>query len=451
MTRYASDQNRKASQEICATPFGDTLLIGAGPAAIHAAVQLSRGCSSKLGLLNREGPHAARLLQALEQSQQRISSRLQDEQLQHLEGTVQLDHFYAGYMGLEAHGSWETIIICTPCDSYRDVIRQLKLERLPFVNTIILLSPSLGSNLLVNSELPIDRGIDVISLSTYFAATKFDSVSITAAYTKAMKKKVYVASNQANSLSIEPLRQFISSMGIQCEKVSNPLEAESRSITMYVHSPLFINEFSLDQILSHSQEPSKKWMYKLYPEGPITSQVIHVMAELWREISRFLVKCGSKPINLLQFMNDDNYPVREESLSRYEIEHFAELEPIHQEYLLYIRYSSLLIDPFSSIDEKGKYFDFSAVPYKQVYQDGCGRWLIPRIPFEDYRRLKVLYGVAELMKVNMPQTLQLIRLFEQRLRQFIAEKGVSAIHPDMLNDTTSEDIDAIYRAWECTT
>ncbi|MCR8842700.1 opine metallophore biosynthesis dehydrogenase [Paenibacillus sp. SC116] len=449
MTRYTSDQNRSVSQAIRTTPFGDTLLIGAGPAAIHVAVQLSRGWSSKLGLLNREGPHAARLLHDLEKSQQCVSSRVHGEEYQHLEGTVRLHRFYAGYTSLEVDGSWKTIIICTPCDSYRDVIRQLQLERLPFVHTIVLLSPSFGSNLLVTSELPLVRSIDVISLSTYFAATKFDSASMTTSYTKAMKKKIYAASNQSSSWSIEPLQRFISGLGIQCDIVSNPLEAESRSITMYVHPPLFINEFSLDQILSH--EPSKKSMYKLYPEGPITSQVIHVMVELWREISRFLISCGSKPINLLQFMNDDNYPVREENLSRYEIEHFVELEPIHQEYLLYIRYSSLLIDPFSSTDEQGKYFDFSAVPYKQVYQDECGRWLIPRIPFEDYKRLKVLSRMAELMDVNMPQTLQLIQLFEQRLQQFMAEKGASAIHPDMFNDRAMEEADVIYRAWECAT
>ncbi|WP_051217245.1 opine metallophore biosynthesis dehydrogenase [Paenibacillus assamensis] len=448
MTSYTSEQNREALQAHAA-PFGNTLLIGAGPAAIHTAVQLSRGWSSKLGLLNREGPHAAQLLQELEQAQQCVTSRMYGEQHQHLEGTVRLDHFYVGYQTIEAEESWETIVICTPCDSYRDVIRQLQLERLPFVHTIILLSPSFGSNLLVKSELPIHRSIDIISLSTYFAATKFDAACITTAYTKAMKKKVYAASNQSNSWSIQPFQLFITSLGIQCDIVTHPLEAESRSITMYVHPPLFINDFSLDQILRI--EPSNKSMYKLYPEGPITSQVIHAMAELWREISRFLISCGCEPINLLQFMNDDNYPVRQESLSRYEIEHFVELEPIHQEYMLYVRYSSLLIDPFSSSDEQGKYFDFSAVPYKQIYQDACGRWMIPRIPLEDYKRLKALYGMAEFMKVQMPQTLQLIQLFEQRLQQFIAEKGASAIHPEMLIDSTIEDVNAIFSVWECAT
>ncbi|MBD8497365.1 opine metallophore biosynthesis dehydrogenase [Paenibacillus arenosi] len=447
MTKQATIHNQGAAeeQEIRSSPFGNTLLIGAGPAAIHVAVQLSHGWSDKLGMLNREGPHAVRLNDELHQSNHMITSRLQGERLQHLTGSVQLHHFYTGYNGIEVEGNWETIFLCTPCDSYREVIRSLKLDRMSTVSTIILLSPNFGSNLLVHSELPTDRNIDVISLSTYFAATKFDSTSITTVYTKAMKKKVYVGSSHSNSLSIIHLQRFISSLGVACEVVSNPIEAESRSITMYVHPPLFINEFSLDQILHPF--PSKKFMYKLYPEGPITPQVIHIMAQLWREISRFLSSCRSEPINLLQFMNDDNYPVHEESLSRYEIEHFVELETTQQEYLLYIRYASLLIDPFSSADEEGKYFDFSAVPYKTVYQDEAGRWIIPRIPFEDYRRLKVIYGLAELMNVEMPQAGQLIQRFERRLEQFIVEKGMSAIHPEMCNDTTSEEIETIYTEW----
>ena len=51
-----------------------------------------------------------------------------------------------------------------------------------------------------------------------------------------------------------------------------------------------------------------------------------------------------------------------------DIEHFEILPDILQEYLLYVRYTAILIDPFSQPDENGHYFDFSAVPFKQVYK-----------------------------------------------------------------------------------
>ena len=52
-----------------------------------------------------------------------------------------------------------------------------------------------------------------------------------------------------------------------------------------------------------------------------------------------------------------------------DIENFENLPAIHQEYLLYVRYTAILIDPFSNPDDQGAYFDFSAVPYKHVDTD----------------------------------------------------------------------------------
>lgn len=42
-------------------------------------------------------------------------------------------------------------------------------------------------------------------------------------------------------------------------------------------------------------------------------------------------------------MVDDNYPLPPASIGRQEIENFNIIDAIHQEYLLYIRYASLLI------------------------------------------------------------------------------------------------------------
>ncbi|MEJ7443121.1 opine metallophore biosynthesis dehydrogenase, partial [Staphylococcus warneri] len=77
-------------------------------------------------------------------------------------------------------------------------------------------------------------------------------------------------------------------------------------------------------------------------------------------------------VNLLKFMVKENYPVRPETLNEADISQFESLPSVKQEYLLYVRYSAILIDPFSQPDQEGRYFDFSAVPFKQLYQNEKG-------------------------------------------------------------------------------
>ena len=48
-------------------------------------------------------------------------------------------------------------------------------------------------------------------------------------------------------------------------------------------------------------------------------------------------------------MVKENYPVRAETMTEWEIDHFEQLPSIHQEYLLYVRYTAILIDPFRNL------------------------------------------------------------------------------------------------------
>ena len=422
-------------------PFGNTLVIGVGPAGINVAVNVSRGWCCKIGLLNRKGNHAKRLKKELIENDYMITLKMQGEQHINLSGKVKVDYFYEGYENID--NLWQTLIICTPSDSYRDVIEALDIGFLKEIKTIILLSPAIGSNLLLNSLLKKAKSkIDLISFSTYYGATKYYSkASILTVFTKALKKKIYIASSKKDSKVVFTAQLFIESLGIQCIVNSNTVEVESKNVTTYVHPPFFINEFSLDQIFNSRK--SKKSMYKIYPEGPITQHTIKTMVLLWKEICNLIQCFSAKPLNLLKFLNDDNYPVHEITLSRQDIEGFMEFDQIKQEYLLYIRYSSIIIDPFSKPDHMGRYFDFSAVPYKQVYKNGKGRWVIPRIPYEDYMKLSLVYGLGKKMKINMPQALELIELFEDRLERFIKEMGIVSVNPESFISKTQNDIDAI--------
>lgn len=347
--------------------FGNVLIIGAGPAAIHVAVDISKGWCEQLGLANRKGTHTDRLKQELESCSGNISTVVQVESKSHLSGEVQLTRFYEGFEHID--NVWQTLILCTPCDTYLSVIKQLNLDKLTEIKTILLLSPGIGSNLLVQSAVSkCNDSIEIISLSTYYAATRFDprGSTLITSIVKGLKRKVFVGSNKPNSHALINVKDFIESLGIACEITSHSIEAESRSITAYVHPPFFINDFSLHEIFSHVR--STKYMYKLYPEGPITQHTIKEMLQLWKETSAFIQLLKAQPLNLLKFLNDDNYPVHETTLSREDVESFVEMDETKQQYLLYIRYSSILIDPFSKPDENGKYTDFSAFPMYKYHK-----------------------------------------------------------------------------------
>ncbi|WP_432404583.1 opine metallophore biosynthesis dehydrogenase [Wukongibacter sp. M2B1] len=428
-------------------PFGNTLVVGAGPAGINVAVNISNGWCKGIGLLNRKGLHTEKLEKELKLNDYIITSKAQGDKHLHLCGQTKLSHFYGGCEDID--DIWQTIIMCTPSDSYNDIIDRLNLDSLEEVRNIILISPSIGSNFLINSRLKkLKERIDVISFSTYFAATKLEpgNPSCIVSFTKALKKHIYIASSKENSTVIFDVKKFIENLGIKCTVVQNTIEAESKNITTYVHPPLFINKFSLDQIFSY--EKSNRYMYKIYPEGPITQHSIKAMVLLWKEISELIQYFDAKPINLLKFLNDDNYPVHEVTLSREDIENFVELDQIEQEYLLYIRYSAILIDPFSKPDKNGKYFDFSSVSYKQVCRDENGKWIIPRVPFEDYKKLKLIFGLAQKVDIHMPQTMKLIKLFEEKLDEFIRKNGENSFYPEIFKDTTQDDVDGMFEEIE---
>ena len=402
--------------------FGNVLLAGAGPAAIQTAILFSSGFSKCIGMTSRNSNRTQRMSHELNQNQFMLSAETKSQRHHLLEGNVSLNNFYSGFETVE--DVWDTLIMCIPCDGYLSVLSKIPSAILKKLETIILLSPCLGSNFLVSRYFEeIGTFPEVISLSTYYAATKLadESRALWKVVTKGVKKRIYASTNRLSFSKLENLQNVFASIGVRCSTLSTPMEAESRSIVTYVHPPFFMSSYSLDIIFGRI--PEKKYAYKLFPEGPITPSSIHDMRNAWLEICSLLSMLNIPTFNLLQFLNDDNYPVREESLKRIDMEQFESLEPIRQEYLLYIRYASLLIDPFSQPDDNGRYFEFSAVPFNRIYQDGDGKWYIPRLPLEDYKRMKVICGMGEYIGIEMPTIQRLILNFENASNKFVEEKG----------------------------
>ncbi|MFF2155218.1 opine metallophore biosynthesis dehydrogenase [Paenibacillus chitinolyticus] len=437
------------SPEQVVSPLGNTLIVGAGPAGVHIAVDVGRGWCARLGLANRKGAHSTRILNELSVQGYTLSSVIEIQSKRHLTGEVRLDDYYDGFDGIDDR--WQTVILCTPSDSYSDVIGALRLENLSQVKRIVLLSPGIGSNLLVQSLVrSVGSDIEIISLSTYYGASRFafeaGQSTVLRSIVRGLKRKVTAGSSKPDSRTISDIKRFIESLGIQFESVSHPAAAESRSITTYVHPAFFINEFSMSEIFSRT--PSRKYMYKLYPEGPITPQAIKSMLLLWKEIGELVTRLHAEPINLLKFLNDDNYPVHETTLSREDIEGFTQADPVKQEYLLYIRYASILIDPFAEPDEQGRYPDFSAFPYKQISKDSEGKWIIPRVPYEDYKKIKLVERLGKKLNLSMPQTSAFIAQFESKLSSFVEEEGMEHFRHDLFTDTTESEADLILSGLE---
>ncbi|PZD97412.1 DUF2338 domain-containing protein [Paenibacillus sambharensis] len=394
--------------------FKRVLVLGTGPASIQLAVSLKNKLGCAVGIAGRESVRSESFFQAVKESSQLIRADIQNEQHRQLEGECLLDEVFRGYGTIT--GEWDTLIMSVTTDAYISVLKQINDQVKKQVKCIVLISPTFGSNSLVRQYMK-DRNSDaeIISFSTYLGDTRWKHERPSnQVLTTAVKRKVFIGSTRRPSQNIGRLCELYEQLGMTLEVMDSPLEAESRNISLYVHPPLFMNDFSLAVIFGEVNVP--KYVYKMFPEGPITQQLIRSMLAQWKEITAVTERLNMTGVNLLKFMTDDNYPVRLESLSRHDIENFSRLEPIHQEYLLYIRYTSLLIDPFSEPDDQGRYFDFSAVPLRQLFVNREGYLDIPRMPKEDYYRIKIIQGIAKYLGVACPTIDTFIATYESKLR-----------------------------------
>jgi hypothetical protein len=418
--------------------FQKILLLGTGPASIQLAVALKKQFSCTLGIVGRESVRSESFFEAIRQTDGFIGASIQNEKHRPLAGECFIDRVFRGYESVE--GEWDTLILAVTTDAYIDVLKQMNNNFIKQVKCIILVSPTFGSNLLVKHYMrQLHADTEVVSFSTYLGDTRWmhDQPS-NHVITTGVKKKVYIGSTSTPSEHVDRLCKMYEQLGIALEVMPSAIEAETRNISLYVHPPLFMNDFSLDAIFGASD--IRKYVYKIYPEGPVTQYLVRDMRAQWNEIMTIMDRLRIQGVNLLQFMMDDNYPIRLESLSRKDIENFNQLQDLHQEYLLYIRYTSLLIDPFSEPSPEGKYFDFSAVPFRKMFINQDGALDIPRMPKEDYYRIKIIQGIARHLQVICPTIDTFIAKYEAKIQE------VARAHPNQdLSDafvvqTFNEDI-----------
>ncbi|MFF2795780.1 opine metallophore biosynthesis dehydrogenase [Lysinibacillus xylanilyticus] len=423
------------------TCFNKVLLLGTGPTVIQLAVNFKNYYNCKVAIAGRESLRSKIFFETIVQHQRELNVNIQNTQHRSVAGKCIIDAFFKGYHTVS--GDWDTVVLSVTTDSYISVLTQIDKEVLKKASCFILISPTFGSSHLITNFLKnLSPQAEVISFSTYYGDTRWLGENPSnEVLTTGVKKTVYIGSTYSKSDRLDELSKLFCYLGIHLKKVASPLEAETKNISLYVHPPLFMNDFSLKAIFD--EKKITKYVYKLYPEGPITYTVIRHLLNYWKEMMAIVQHFNIQPLNLLKFMVDDNYPLQPESIARQEIENFNKLESIHQEYLLYIRYASLLIDPFSIPNQEGRYFDFSAVPLRSIFKNHDGEWDIPRMPKEDYYRVKIIQGIAKALKLKSPTLDYFVQTYEDKLQQVVASQ-VNKIYSDAFQvKTFSQEIEMI--------
>lgn len=423
------------------TYFKRVLLLGTGPTAIQLAVNLKNYLNSKVAIAGRESLRSNMFYEAVIQQQLAIKVHIQNPQHQSVAEECMLDDLFKGYHTIS--GDWDTVVLSVTTDAYMDVLSQIDSQVLKKVKCFLLISPTFGSNHLIRNYLKqISSCAEVISFSTYYGDTRWlQDVPSNEVITTGVKKTIYIGSDGTKMDRLAKLSELFYQLGIELKVLATPLEAETRNISLYVHPALFMNDFSLKAIFD--EQTITKYVYKLYPEGPITYTMIRHLLNYWKEMMEIVKQVNIQPLNLLKFMVDDNYPLQSASIARQDIENFSKLESIHQEYLLYIRYASLLIDPFSKPTQEGKYFDFSAVPLRRIFMNHQGEWDIPRMPKEDYYRVKIIQGIAKALRLESPTIDLFIQTYEEKLQQMVASSLNRSYSEAFQVKSFSQDIEMI--------
>lgn len=351
--------------------INNVLIFGNGPVALHLYLTLRKQGSNKVGLKIRDSLKAQKFYEELKKEQFILEGKVKTELPLIAYGNTEVKPIIQNYK--EILDEWETFILATPCDAYSDLLENIQFTSLKKLKTIVLVSPELSSAYFIKILLE-KRGrndINIISFSNYFGATNLAEGTYTKIIINALKGKIYLASTNVNDTEILKWVKYLKNMEIEGVICKNPLIAESKNITIFVHSPFLFNDVSLNQIFL--KDPQKRYIYKLYPEGPITKYSIQDMVNLYHEIMELYKKMKIETFNLLEFLND-SYPVLEESLHIDEIKSFMDKPKNEQIFLLYVRYCCILIDPYSVPDEEGKYFDFSKVEYSKIFLDKNNKW-----------------------------------------------------------------------------
>ncbi|HEC2187579.1 TPA: staphylopine biosynthesis dehydrogenase [Staphylococcus delphini] len=393
------------------------LIAGTGPVGVQLAILFQRYTTHRIDMVGRgKASEKSRRFYEAYQAAPQLEVRVQNELHAALAGTAELGQLYDAYETVLPR--YDVLVLACTADAYSQVIQQLPTSVRQHLQHVVLVSPTFGSHMIVQQQFAEDQPqIEVISFSTYLGDTSVPEMNAPHhVLTKGVKKHLYLGSTVTQSEFSREMMALMTQIQVPVTEVSHPLMAESRNSSLYVHPALFMNTHALRAVFEGTAVPF--YVYKLFPEGPITMRLIAEMRQMWQEVMAILKRLDIDTLNLLKFMVKENYPLRPETMDDDKIEAFESLRATEQEYLLYVRYTGILIDPFSKPNAQGQYFDFSAVPFKQVFRNQQGVWQIPRMPSEDYYRTQIVRGMARTLNIETPMMDTLIERYEAQLTHF---------------------------------
>ena len=299
-----------------------TLILGAGPAAIQLAADIQAAADTRIGLYNRPSEKGQRLKAHLAHTPSlHLEGVGKARQTQH-DAQVAVDS-YCDDLSLIG-GDWQRLILAVPADRYYEVLRQVPWATLPHLRSLILLSPSIGSGLMVQNLLQAagQSHVGIISLSSYYADTKYqDAAQPYRAYTKAFKQRIYLAAQSpaTDGAELDWIGSVLARHAIDARRCDSLLAAERFSITNYVHPPLALADTTLKAIFQ-PQTPVQ-YLYKTYPEGPL-SRGYRRYARTVGGLQKAAQPSRRRRDQPAALLNDDSYPVPSRMVSRRWIDHF---------------------------------------------------------------------------------------------------------------------------------
>jgi staphylopine/pseudopaline/yersinopine synthase len=308
------------------------------------------------------------------------------------------------------HDPTSLLFLAVPHTAYEEVIHALDLAS--FEGGIVLLSPGLGASARIESLLGHSR---VFTLANFWGAAKYHDSEVVL---KAIKKRVYAGTDDP-ALGLR-LRDLFRHTEIEITSLSSSLAAEFRNITLYVHPVFTFAPITFRASLGLDSVP--KYLYKLFPEGPIERRRTKLYAAFTEEVMNLAAGLGIPRFNFLSFLHRDNYSVPSCFLEEEEVDQFPDLDSDRQGDLIYARYSGLLVDALSQPDRDGRYFDFSAVPVSRVDFDKEDN-PAPRIISEDLFHLLLLCRLAQALAMDTPALENLVGDYQDTIRQLSASKA----------------------------
>lgn len=152
--------------------FKRVLLLGTGPTSIQLAMNLKNQLNCYVGIVGRESVRSENFFEALKESNHLVRVSVQNEKHRTMQGECFIDQVFRGYGTIK--GEWDTIILAVTTDAYIEVLKQINNEKLKQVRCIVLISPTFGSNSLINNYMnQLNSDAEIISFSTYYGDTRW--------------------------------------------------------------------------------------------------------------------------------------------------------------------------------------------------------------------------------------------------------------------------------------